>query len=197
MTIRKHDIGVNFLQQFIDLNRFADSLYHANPLNKEKLFMDLSNAEVRSFLKNLYLNEVKYMLVGGMATVFHGHVRTTQDLDLWIKDTPDNREKFVLALKQSHVPGAESFKTMEMVPGWSQITVGTKGFVADLMSYMKAFSKEDFDKVYRYAKSVEFNQVPITVIDLKNLIKEKKQLARPKDLEDVRHLEQILKNKKG
>ena len=38
------------------------------------------------------LNEsgVRYLVVGGVAAVLHGHLRTTGDLDLYVDLAPDN-----------------------------------------------------------------------------------------------------------
>ncbi len=34
-------------------------------------------------------------MVGGFAAILHGTSRTTQDVDIWIKDTGENRKRFV------------------------------------------------------------------------------------------------------
>ena len=158
--------------------------------------MDIANPEVQQFLRSLHDNHVRYMLVGGMATVFYGHVRTTQDLDLWIQETIDNKKRLVRALDDVQVPGAANFEKTEMIPGWSTITVGEQGFVADFMSYTKAFAKEDFDKCYRKARNTVLLGIPITVIDIEDLLREKKELGRPKDIDDVYNLEKIIAARK-
>jgi hypothetical protein len=135
------------------------------------------------------------MLVGGVATVFHGHVRTTQDLDLWVKESPENKKRLVRALKQVSVIGAENYEKVEMVPDWSSVTIGDHGFVADLMGYLKSFKKEDFDACYKRAVKAKFDSIPITVIQLKDLIAEKKATGRAKDIDDVLNLEKVQKAK--
>lgn len=37
------------------------------------------------------MRNVKYIMVGGFATRFHGFNRSTDDLDIWLYDTLDNR----------------------------------------------------------------------------------------------------------
>lgn len=179
------------LYRFKSLNKLAEVIYKANKENKSVLFMDLSNDEVKNFLSELYKNNVEYMLVGGLATVFHGYIRTTQDLDLWVKETPDNKKKLVDALKASDVAGAERYEDVDMIPSWSTLTIGNEGFQADLMGYMKAFKKEDFDSCYKQAKRTEFDGVPITVIHINHLIQEKEKLGRSQDKVDVENLKRI------
>lgn len=179
------------LDRLSRLSIFAQAMYDANPLNPPQSVMDLHNSEVQNLLKSLHQHQVRYMLVGGVATVFHGYVRTTQDLDLWVQETPSNKQRLVSALQSINVPGATHYQLVEMIPGWSTITIGDQGFVADFMGYTKAFGKEDFDTCYQRAEKAVFAEVPITVIYLDDLIKEKKALGRLKDLDDVQHLEEI------
>jgi hypothetical protein len=40
--------------------------------------------DFREFLKLLHDHEVKYLLIGGYAVNYHGYVRGTGDLDVWI-----------------------------------------------------------------------------------------------------------------
>ena len=150
--------------------------------------MDLKSKNVQQFLKSLNSNEVRYMLVGGMATIYHGHVRSTMDLDLWIQDTPKNKKKLVSSLKDMDVAGADLYENIDMIPGWSSVKIGRKGFEVDLMGYMKAYSEEDFDAVYKRSIITKVDDVPLRVINLEDLIVEKKANARPKDLDDIKNL---------
>ena len=186
-----HVVRENYLRQFEELTTFAQSVYNANPRNPPLRIMDLHNPEVQQLLQSLHQYQVKYMLVGGVATVFHGYVRTTQDLDLWVKEIPENKQRLIAALESINVPSASNYESVEMVPGWSTITIGQQGFVADFMGYTKAFTKEDFDDCYQRAEQATFADIPITVIHLNDLIAEKKQLGRWKDKDDVEQLERI------
>lgn len=181
--------GCTNLLKMVKLNRFAKGVYQSNHQNQTNINMiDLSNKEVLQFLKSLYDHKVRYMLVGGVATVFHGQIRTTQYLDLWIQDTPENRKSLTKVLIDMQVPGASHYEKVDLVPGWSTINIGKQGFVADLMSYTKVFGKPDFEDCFKRARKGEFTGVPITVIAKTDLIREKEALARPKDLEDVENL---------
>ena len=182
--------------QLMYLNKFARGVYQANPSNPVLSIMDLSNDEVQTFLRSLHQREVKYLLVGGVATAFHGYVRATLDLDLWVQEVPENKKRLVRALQDANVPGAAHYETVEMIPGWSTVTIGEEGFVADFMGYTKAFARQDFDACYRRAERTTFGGVPIVIIQLEDLIREKKALGRAKDADDVANLERINASKK-
>jgi hypothetical protein len=47
--------------------------------------MDMLDDELLRFWKALNNNNVRYIMVGGFATRFHGFNRNTDDLDMWKK----------------------------------------------------------------------------------------------------------------
>src|SRR3954468_16304070 len=56
--------------------------------------------DFKEFLKLLGLKGVEYLLVGGYAVSIHGYVRATNDLDIWVKISPENALAIVSALRQ-------------------------------------------------------------------------------------------------
>ena len=46
--------------------------------------------EVLGILRSFGRHEVEYVLVGGVAGIFHGLGRTTEDVDLFVRPTPQN-----------------------------------------------------------------------------------------------------------
>ena len=50
------------------------------------------------FLQLLNEAEVEYVVLGGYAVIVHGYVRATGDLDILIKNSPENADKIILAL---------------------------------------------------------------------------------------------------
>ncbi len=116
------------------------------------------------------------MIVGGVAAVFYGHVRTGRDLDIWIKETPDNRAHLVDATAGINIAGAEKFLNTQLTQGWSTVTIGENGFIPDYWGYTKAFKANDFDECYKRARKGVFDSIPLTVIHLDDLNREKRKL---------------------
>lgn len=181
------------LQKLTELNRVAKSIFLANPSNSKTDTMDITSKEVIDFLKSLDKHKVKYLLVGGFATTFHGYIRTTHDLDLWIKDDAENTDNLIQALKEVEVQGAELLKGMPLVAGFTELRIGNSGFVADLMHSLKKFPQMDFEDCYDRKKTGHWEGVPIHVIHLNDLIDEKKATDRHKDRDDVANLKRINK----
>ena len=153
--------------------------------------MDISSDDVQNLLKSFANHQVKYMLIGGMAGAFYGHTRTTADMDIWIKNTPENRAGLVQSLKENLVTGAEYLLNTQFVFGYATVPFGKNGFSLDLGEQTKLFSQQDFDICYAKAITGDLDGVPVKVLFLADLIREKKATARPKDVGDLAELEKI------
>jgi predicted nucleotidyltransferase len=154
--------------------------------------MDVLDDEIMNLWHLLQRHKVQYILVGGFATNLHGFSRMTADIDLWIKDTRENRKNLRVALKEMELGDFEGIETMQFIPGWSSIVLNS-GIELDLMSSLKGFSEKDFDACYKGAALAEIGSATIRFISLNDLIKEKAQAAREKDKLDLIELEKIKK----
>ena len=61
--------------------------------------MDIFDEEILKFWKCLQNNNVQYIMVVGYATNLHGYQRFTEDLNIWLKDTLENRQLLRKAFK--------------------------------------------------------------------------------------------------
>lgn len=183
------------LTGFCLLMQLASKLYKSNPQNTTQKSMDITNDDVLNLFSSLNKNQVKYLLVGGMAGVFHGHIRTTQDLDLWVESSPTNRTHFIDALKENNVIGAAYLKEMPFIFGYTAVKFGDRGFELDLGDELTLFKQADFDKCYNRASTGMLDGIPFSVIHINDLIDEKEKTGRPKDLGDAAALKEIRDSK--
>src|SRR5262245_29443239 len=98
--------------------------------------MDIFDDELLSFWRSLNKFSVEYIMVGGVATNFNGYQRATDDIDVWIEDTVENRIKFRQAFKEYSSVDYEMIERMQIVPGWTYFNLNN-GFRLDLMVSMK------------------------------------------------------------
>lgn len=175
---------------FRRLMHMASRFYRANPLNPP-LKMDIGSDDVQNLLRTLNSHGVRYLLVGGVAGMFHGHNRTTQDLDLWIKHGEENRQHLIDALREADVVGAEFLRQTPLLFGWTSLRFGTGNFELDLGEKLKAFDATDFTACYQRSVLAVLDGVPFRVIHLSDLLQEKRSLGRAKDLADIEELEKI------
>jgi hypothetical protein len=142
--------------------------------------------------------KVRYLVVGGVAVVLHGHLRTTADLDLVVELAPENARRAIAALAalgfrpKAPVP-AEAFadeaarrswiedKGMTVFSLWSERLPGVE---VDL------FVEEPlpFEEAYARAVRVALDTTSATVVSLEDLIAMKRAAGRPVDLADIEAL---------
>lgn len=146
------------------------------------------------FWKTLNHFGVKYIMVGGVAVNLHGYSRTTKDIDVWIKDTIDNRKSLGLAFSQFGYDEID-LEEFQFVPGWTDFYIGT-GIVLDILVEMVGIEGYTFDECLKISSVAEIEDVPVPFLHINQLIANKKAVNRPKDQIDVLELEKIVKLRK-
>ena len=53
----------------------------------------------KEFLKLCLRHEDRFMMIGGLAVIYHGHPRLTLDMDLWIEHGLQNAEGIIKILR--------------------------------------------------------------------------------------------------
>lgn len=84
-------------------------------------------------------------MVGGVATNFNGYQRLTDDIDVWIKDSVENRKKLRRAFQDYWNIDFFMIETMQIVPGWTNLNL-SNGMRLDLMIDMKGLEGYSFDE---------------------------------------------------
>ncbi|WP_158996233.1 hypothetical protein [Mucilaginibacter sp. L196] len=59
---------------------------------------DIADESFVAFLTAMQNRQVRYMLIGGIAVNFHGYIRNTLDMDIWLAPTNENRNLFYKVL---------------------------------------------------------------------------------------------------
>lgn len=147
------------------------------------------------FISLLNKYEVKWVIVGGEAVIYYGHVRLTGDVDFFYKNDRENSEKLINALNEFwdyNIPGG--IKRNDLMAGGNIIQFGLPPNRIDLISEIEGV---DFDEVWENKVKEELNtklgKLKVYYIGLGELIKNKSSVNRPKDLEDLKFLKSITK----
>lgn len=152
--------------------------------------MDVLDEGLLRFWKLLNDHDVKYIMVGGFATRFHGFNRSTDDLDIWLYDTLDNRKRLRLAFKELGYGDFPSLETMQFVPGWTSFYVENT-IELDIMTSMKGIEDLSFLECLDIASVADLDGIIVPFLHINQLIDNKKAVNRPKDQIDVIALEKI------
>lgn len=150
---------------------------------------NIFNPDFQEFLLALNKNEVKYVLVGGYSVIYHGFPRTTGDLDLFVEVSKSNYKKLAQAFEQFQMPlfdmSEESFLHQ------NQINVYTFGRPPVCIEILKEISGFTFHEIYSNALNTIFEEIPMKVIHINDLKRNKKLSGRAKDLNDLENLSKI------
>lgn len=153
--------------------------------------MDVLEEELIRFWRMLNAHGVKYIMVGGLATRFHGYNRATDDLDIWIEDNLQNRQNLRKAFADLQYGDYESIETMQFVHGWTSFYAA--GVELDIMTEMKGIEDLTFQTCLEMASVFDLAGVMVPFLHINHLIANKKAVNRPKDQLDVVQLEKIKK----
>src|SRR4051812_24640048 len=106
--------------------------------------MDIHDAAFLNLWKAFNEYKVRYILVGGIATNLQGYQRYTGDVDIYIDDTPENRQQLRQAYKAYCDLDFASFETIQFIPGWVEFSL-TNGDKLDIMTAMVGI-EESFEE---------------------------------------------------
>ena len=138
------------------------------------------------------LNEhrVKYLVIGGVASIIYGVPRATLDIDILIGDSVLNAQRFLDAIKSIKFGAAFLVTPEKMVK--NNVTIFEDYFRVDVFSILKGI---DFSLAWenRIAKDIEGTKV--NFVSVKDLISSKRATGRKKDKEDVKILKGIYKKR--
>ena len=161
--------------------------------------------EIERVLQALEAAGVRYLVVGGVAVVLHGHPRFTADLDLAIALAPSNVHAAFSALAslgyRPRVPvSAEIFAdavARQRLVEEKGMTVLSFASPALPMTEVDVFADPPFvfDEIHERANRVELGDVSVRVASIRDVIAMKRLVGRSKDLEDVAALERLAQDR--
>ena len=141
--------------------------------------------DFKDFLKLLNSHGVEYLLIGGYAVAYHGYIRTTQDIDLWIRLSPDNAQRIAEAIAEFGF-APEGMKPEIFLQPDKIIKMGVPPLRIEVLTSVSGVA---FDECYRTRETVDMGDYTIPIINREMLMKNKKASGRMKDLADVENLE--------
>jgi len=116
---------------------------------------------------------IEYMIVGGASAAIQGFNIVTQDIDLYVDKTIENKEKLKIALKK--LGFKLSVKDVENIDKGKDFIQFNKPYELDIM-----FAPDGFEN-YDEAKKYKIKKDQFSLMSLDGIIKSKKAANRPKD----------------
>jgi hypothetical protein len=145
--------------------------------------LELAN-DYKEFLRLLSAHGVEYLLIDGWAVGYHGYPRATYDLDVWIAISPANADRVMKALADFGFDVPE-LSTDLFLRDDSIVRMGIEPVRIEIMTSIDGV---EFDECYRERLETTMNDVPVSLINLRDLKINKKASGRLKDLADLENL---------
>jgi hypothetical protein len=146
--------------------------------------MTLIPSPFDEFLRSLVDRHVDYLLIGGYAVIFHGYVRSTGDIDVWVRMEPGNAERVVAALTDFGF-GVPELTASTFLSERCLVRMGVPPFRIEMMTSIPGVT---FEECWPGRVESTWDGVPVTVIGLECLKKNKRATGRLKDLADLDYL---------
>lgn len=150
------------------------------PIDLAKI-LNISSQEM-PFIEAFNQHEVRYLVIGGTAVRFHGHLRFANDLDVVVDNSRENARRVYDAVTK--IIGPQPFTVDDLCKPGQKLT--PRYYCLDILTSLDGIG---FDEAYREKVTVAVSGIPFTIISKLHLIYSKKTAQRGKDLEDIRALE--------
>lgn len=148
------------------------------------------NEDYKDMLQALVDEKVKFILVGAYAMAAHGYPRSTMDIDLWVEPSPENAIAVIRAIERFGAP-LQDLTPEDLSKNDTVFQIGVAPRRIDLLT---GASGLQFVDAFAHTLSVEIEDLPIHILSLDDLIKNKKATGRTKDAADVEVLEAFRQN---
>lgn len=144
------------------------------------------NPDFKDFIVCFNEAQVDYLIVGGYAVIYYGSSRTTGDIDIWVKKSKDNYSKITRAFRQFGMPVFDMTEDNFLNNvGMDVFSYGNPPVSIDILTNVKGLT---YGEASLHAIDAVWDDVPVKVIELRDLIKAKKAAGRHKDLDDIENI---------
>lgn len=132
------------------------------------------------------LNEegAEYVVLGGHAVIAHGYLRTTGDVDIFVRPSHQNAIQLLKVMERyGYTNGEFDLEDFTKVPSYLSFA-RYDGWI-DIMTFTLGVS---FDECYDNRLVLEIQGVPVNFIGLRQLLENKRATGRPQDIRDLENL---------
>jgi hypothetical protein len=142
------------------------------------------NEKQISLLAAFVAAKVEFAVVGGRAVNMHGYVRATNDLDLFIRPTKENARAAFEALRALGAP-LDGLEPADLLSEEENLRFGPE---EDHIDILASIGEMSFDQVWRNRVETVVDGVPVPFISKADLMENKRQVGRLRDLADAEEL---------
>ncbi|HXS47973.1 MAG TPA: hypothetical protein VN756_10985 [Solirubrobacterales bacterium] len=158
----------------------------------------MPDLDIRGILGELVQEGVEFLVIGGVAVGYHGHIRATKDVDVVPAPDGANLEKLAHVLKRldAQVEGAEEFDNEELPDPLDPqaLALGGNWVLLTRLGRLDVMQWIDDDALWEMLSPAaiedEIGGLPIKMVSYDDLVALKEKAGRPEDLTDLQRLRQ-------
>ena len=139
--------------------------------------------QLQTVFASFQKNDVRYVVIGGIAAVLYGVPRATFDLGILIEPSKENAQKLLNALAELGFGTAEMTTAEEIID--KEITIFADRIRLDVQTSTPGIQ---FENAWLRRNIMTYEGQQFDVVSLADLIQSKRAAGRAIDLEDVRAL---------
>jgi hypothetical protein len=151
--------------------------------------MNIFNDFHQRFISDLLRNDVAFIVVGGLSVVFHGYIRTTGDMDLWIRPTNENKKKLLTVMARFGI-SENSIRELEN-RDFTNMQAFHFNNPPEKIEFLTAISGLNFDDAFANCDYLPIDGYQVPFLSFEDLIVNKISAGRLKDQADVEELKKI------
>jgi predicted nucleotidyltransferase len=144
--------------------------------------------DFKELLRAFNEEETEYLIVGGYAVMKYTEPRFTKDLDVWVRNSPENAAKVYRALAEFGAPlETDGLVSADFASNDMTYQIGVEPIRIDILTHVSGVT---FGAAWQNRVAGTFFGLPVHFISLSDLIANKRAAGRTTDLEQ---LEQLLR----
>ena len=157
--------------------------------------MDIEHPEFLNFLRCAKKNNLRYLCIGGYAVNYYGYHRMTEDLDVWIAPTNENKNNFLnTMLCMGYTDSEFGDIKNEDFTSYFMCSLGARPNVIDVITILHHSINFDEAEVKMSVHKLD-NDIELKLVSYESLKEVKLKSLRPKDLWDISQLEKLRNSK--
>jgi len=141
--------------------------------------------DFEDMLSLLNKHKARYLIVGGLAFIYHAKPRYTKDIDIWVDPAPKNVEMVNEALVEFGSPHVLTPNNPDEI-----LQIGVEPDRIDLLHQLAGVT---FPAAWKNRVTDQYGAITTYWISLDDLIRAKEGIDHPRHQEDVRVLRDVKK----
>ena len=146
----------------------------------------------REFIASLQSQKVEFLVVGAHALAAYGRPRFTEDLDVFLRRSDENRTRLQAALEAFGIPLPEPVLSKLFLEERQMAVLGHEPYAIDLLTFLDGV---EFDGAWSRHIEADVLGMLSPLISVEDYVATKQARNRPKDRADLAILEELRQSK--